>query len=94
MPDTLMRWTGSFVPFARTRAERAATGDPRPSLEERYGSPEAYTAAVEAAAERLVERRLLLAADVDGVVADAAGFYERVLQLDPSDPSCSYLDGP
>jgi hypothetical protein len=28
---------GSLIPFARTRREREATGDPRPSLEERYG---------------------------------------------------------
>ena len=33
--------TGSFVPFARTRAEREASGDPRPSIEERYPSHEA-----------------------------------------------------
>ena len=31
--------TGSFVPFARTRAEREANGDPRPSIEERYAEP-------------------------------------------------------
>ena len=29
---------GSFIPFAKTKAERIASGDPRPSLEERYGS--------------------------------------------------------
>ena len=34
--------TGSFVPFARTRAEREANGDPRPSIEERYESQDAY----------------------------------------------------
>jgi hypothetical protein len=27
---------GGYIPFARTRAERIAAGDPRPSLEERY----------------------------------------------------------
>jgi hypothetical protein len=31
--------TGGFVPFAVRRADRAP-GDPRPSLEERYGSHE------------------------------------------------------
>ncbi len=30
------RWDGSFIPFARTEAERQAAGDPRPSLAARY----------------------------------------------------------
>ena len=29
---------GGFIPFAKTKAERLASGDPRPSLEERYGN--------------------------------------------------------
>jgi hypothetical protein len=33
---------GSYIPFARTKEERTKTGDPRPSLEERYGSFEQY----------------------------------------------------
>lgn len=33
----LCELNGSFIPFAKTKAERAARRDPRPSLEERYG---------------------------------------------------------
>jgi len=33
---------GSFIPFAATRAERLATGDTRPSIEERYPNKDAY----------------------------------------------------
>jgi DJ-1/PfpI family/Alpha/beta hydrolase domain len=33
---------GSFIPFARTKAERITTGDPRLSIEERYPSKEMY----------------------------------------------------
>jgi hypothetical protein len=36
------RLTCGFVLFARTRAERVANGDPRPSLEERYGDEASY----------------------------------------------------
>jgi len=43
---------GSFVPFAPDRAAREATGDPRPSLTERYSDQTAYVAAFQAAAER------------------------------------------
>ncbi len=30
---------GGYIPFAKTKAERMASGDPRPSIEERYASP-------------------------------------------------------
>ncbi len=62
---------GSCFPFAATRAERSANGDPRPSLEERYPSHGDYAAAVRDAAEALQRERLLLAEDVERCVADA-----------------------
>jgi hypothetical protein len=74
--------TGSFVPFARTRAEREAKGDPRPSIEERYPSHEAYVDAVRRVSERLVRERLLLQEDADRFV-DAARSRNP---LDPSVP--------
>lgn len=61
---------GSFIPFARTRAERSATGDPRPALEERYPSREAYVEAVRRAANDLVKQRFLLADDAAALVAE------------------------
>ncbi|MDE0212671.1 MAG: alpha/beta hydrolase domain-containing protein, partial [Deltaproteobacteria bacterium] len=60
---------GSALPFALTERTRAAQGDPRPSIEARYPSREAYLAAVRAAAEELVEQRLLLAEDVERCAA-------------------------
>ena len=62
-PGELADRDGSLIPFARTKGEREAAGDPRPSLEERYSSREAYVARVEAAAAALVADRLLLPAD-------------------------------
>lgn len=59
---------GTFVPFARTKAEREQAGDARPSLEERYGSRASYVAQVKAAAEQLVAQRLLLSEDVQRYV--------------------------
>ena len=43
-------YVGGFIPFAIHRADKAA-GDPRPSLEERYGTHDGYVAAVKAAAD-------------------------------------------
>jgi hypothetical protein len=60
--------TGSFFPFAATLEDRMATGDPRASLQERYGAHAAYVTAVTEAAERLVEERLLLPAHADEIV--------------------------
>ncbi len=54
---------GSFIPFAATRAERIATGDPRLSIEERYPSKEVYLSAFRKAADDLVAKRYLLPDD-------------------------------
>jgi hypothetical protein len=64
-------FSGGFIPFAATRAERLASGDPRPSLEERYGTHAAYVRGVRAWAAKLVRERLLLAEDAARIVADA-----------------------
>jgi hypothetical protein len=68
---TLCGLTGSFIPFARTRAERTASGDPRRSLEERYTDRNGLVSAVERAARELVEKRFLLQEDADRFVAAA-----------------------
>jgi Alpha/beta hydrolase domain len=58
--------TGSMLPFAKTREERMAKGDPRPSLAERYPQPGDRAALIERAARKLVADRLLLEEDVPG----------------------------
>jgi hypothetical protein len=60
---------GSFIPFAATKTERDATGDPRRSIAERYPTKEAYVSAFREAAQQLVAARLLLPADADALVA-------------------------
>ncbi len=62
---------GSFIPFARTAAERQASGDPRLSLEERYGNHAGYVAAVTDAARRLVAGGFLLPDDATASIAQA-----------------------
>jgi hypothetical protein len=63
--------SGSFVPLAKTRAERIAASDPRPSLEERYTDHAGFVAAVDRAAQTLVSERLLLPVDAKTMVAEA-----------------------
>src|SRR5487761_1476079 len=70
-PCELCDRDGSLIPFARTSAEREAAGDPRPSLDERYGGRDAYVARVEAAAAALLADRLLLPPDAAAYVKAA-----------------------
>jgi hypothetical protein len=64
--------SGGYMPFAKTKAERVANQDPRPSLEERYGTHDAYVEAVKKAAAQAVSERLLLPADAARLIATAA----------------------
>jgi hypothetical protein len=64
-------FAGGMIPFARTKAEREANGDPRPSIEERYGTHEGYVAKVKAAAQQLVRDRFLVQEDADRLVSEA-----------------------
>ena len=57
--------SGQYIPFAKTAADRAATGDPRPSVGERYPSFGMYRAAVNKAIDDLVKDRLMLCEDTD-----------------------------
>ena len=62
---------GGYVPFAKTKAERVAANDPRPSLEERYGTHQGYVDAVRIAAEQAIRDRFLLREDADKLIAQA-----------------------
>ena len=66
-------YTGGMLPFAKTKAERLANNDPRPSLEERYGDHAGYVAAVKKAAANAVAKKFLLQKDADALVAAAEG---------------------
>jgi hypothetical protein len=70
-PGNLCGLTGSYVPFATTKAERQATGDPRRSLQERYCTHDGFVKAVSKAAANLVRERFLLPADAARFVASA-----------------------
>ena len=63
---------GQHIPFSKTKAEQLVTGDPRISLEERYGSHDGYVRAVADAARQLMQQRLLLEEDVQRYIDEAA----------------------
>lgn len=62
-PDQRVSFEASWIPFARTAAERAKTGDPRLSVEERYKSRDDYLARYTAALDELIKERWILPED-------------------------------
>jgi hypothetical protein len=77
--DVAMDMIGSFLPFARTKAEREKAGDPRKSIAERYASRESYVGKVAAAAEPLVRERVLLDRDVAAIKGRAGARWDALM---------------
>jgi hypothetical protein len=75
-PDRLAGEIGSYIPFARTRADRERAGDPRLSIEERYRNRDEYVGKIAAAALDLVKQGYLLAEDVIDLLERAGQHYE------------------
>jgi len=64
--------SGGYWPFWDTQAHRAAAGDPRLSLQERYGTHAGYVCVVTATANWAVQQRFLLASDAQTLISNAA----------------------
>ncbi len=69
----LSGWT---LPLPATRAERESSGDPRPSIAERYASRDEYLQQARDAARRLVDQRHVLEEDVPEIMKQAAARYD------------------
>jgi hypothetical protein len=67
----LCNYVGGMIPFARTAQERQASGDPRPSLQERYREHAGYVAAVNQAASNAVAQGFLLPEDAQRLLRAA-----------------------
>ena len=88
-PGQTHKIMGSTVPFTLTRQERQESGDPRPSIEERYASKEDYLDRIEAVAKDLTAERYLLEEDIERVTEMAAERYDllesQVAEPQPAD---------
>jgi len=78
--DQLYALVGSFIPFPRTQADRAKSGDPRMSIEERYPSRDEYLAKFEQAAKSLASQGYLLSSDVPALVKRGGAEWDYVHQ--------------
>jgi hypothetical protein len=77
-PSTIYALLGSYVPLARSRAERETKRDPRPSIEERYKNRDDYLQRIRAAADALVKERFILQEDVHDVVQRAGRHWDHL----------------
>ncbi|HEV2520961.1 MAG TPA: alpha/beta hydrolase domain-containing protein [Candidatus Acidoferrales bacterium] len=64
-PGELCGLSGSYIPFATTKQERLANGDPRLSLEERYKTAQEYADKRKRAVDALVQQGFVLPEDAD-----------------------------
>ncbi len=62
-PMERVAFEGSYLPFPKTAAHRRDTGDPRPSIKERYSSREDYLGRYSKAIDALVKQRWIFEDD-------------------------------
>ena len=83
--DEISSMVGSYIPFARTRAEREGGKDPRASVEERYGSRAEYMGRLAEAGMKLISDGLLLEQDLGRVIAAGARHWDHRMG-EPTEP--------
>ncbi len=74
----LINFQGTYIPLPRTNAERAAAGDPRPSIISLYKSREDYLSQVQSAAGQLVDEGFLLVEDQTYVLERGEQYWDWI----------------
>jgi 3-oxoacyl-[acyl-carrier-protein] synthase III len=69
---------GSYIPLAKSAAERKQKNDPRQAIDERYQNKDQYLAQISKAAQQLVDQKYLLAEDLDVIVKNAARHWDYI----------------
>ena len=78
-PDRLYPLLGSYIPLAKTKAEREGRSDPRLSVAERYPNREMYLARIRQVTNDLVREGYLLGDDADVAIARAAAHWDLII---------------
>jgi len=78
-PDELADFRGSFFPLPVTEEERRATGDPRGSIQARYGTRDAYLGRYATTAATLARQRYLLDEDLPELLERAERLWDVVV---------------
>ena len=78
-PEQILPMQGFSRFFPATESAREASGDPRPSIEERYESREAYLEQVREVARQLAAEGYILEEDVENVVSACGARYDAAM---------------
>jgi hypothetical protein len=79
--DELSGLLGAYIAFARTKAARKRSGDPRPSIQERYRDRDAYVRRLARAARLLVNQRYLLPEDAQRLIEEGKRNSKRLFHF-------------
>lgn len=79
-PEQRVSFEGSFLPFAKDAATRLRTGDPRPSIGERYDSKASYLQLYTQSVDALIRDRYLLPEDRDELLARGSAEWDYAQQ--------------
>ncbi|HEX4031883.1 MAG TPA: alpha/beta hydrolase domain-containing protein [Terracidiphilus sp.] len=78
-PDQRVSFEASYIPFPRTAADRAASGDPRRSIAERYAGRADYLERYAQAVDELVRQRWILEEDRAALLARGAMEWDQAV---------------
>jgi hypothetical protein len=79
-PHELANFRGAYLPFAVVEAERRRSGDPRPSLEERYTNRDENLGRCARASKDLAKDGFLLPRDLSAMLSPAGEFWHVAVQ--------------
>jgi Alpha/beta hydrolase domain len=79
-PDQRVSFEASFIPFPKTAADRAAMGDPRKSIAERYANRDEYLRRYSNAVDDLVKQRWILPEDRDTLLQLGAQEWDHAMK--------------
>jgi Alpha/beta hydrolase domain len=79
-PEQRVSFEGSFLPFARDAATRLQLGDPRASIEERYGSKAEYLERYTRALDALLRDGFVLPEDRDALLQRGADEWDYAMK--------------
>jgi hypothetical protein len=68
LQNVLCTLSASYIPFAKTKAEREASGDKRLSIQERYTDYADYVTRITEAAQALAQEGFMIDEDVEFVI--------------------------
>ncbi len=83
-PDQRVSFEGSYIPFARTLADRTKAHDPRKSVAERYSSRDDYLERVNRALDRLVNQHWILEEDRAALLSRCESEWNAAIAVTPS----------